>query len=419
MQPSKYSIKASPGYALCLLPDQREFTPTYRSGLDEPRGSSASLVTCAPARQWSLDVGQTELALGLCCASWRFWVMRGAIREGRDWMERALHLVETAAPSLRARTLNVAGNLALSAAALEEAHALYRRALVLWRELEDRDGIARALHNLGRIAVTRCQLAAAREHYTQSLELKRQFCNTYQVAMTVCALATVLRYQGNFEQARVLYEEGFAVHRAEGDGWGMAHSLKDLAWLAHAQGEYARAKELACRSIVCFRDLDSRPGIAEGLEALAAVALSQGDLIHATHLLGAAGGSHALTGGGLPAREPIDRERMLATAQTVLGESTFTATLQQAERWTLDQLIEYGVAHRPEKPADALRSPLTQREREVVVWIGRGLTNVQLARHSPAPRGQHPGQIGLFITRPGRRMGGPPGHGVTQLAHSL
>ena len=54
----------------------------------------------------------------MCCASgsaaalWRFWEVRGRLREGRDWLEAILAEAGHDAPAARAGALNGAGNLA-------------------------------------------------------------------------------------------------------------------------------------------------------------------------------------------------------------------------------------------------------------------------------------------------------------------
>jgi non-specific serine/threonine protein kinase len=65
------------------------------------------------ALQWCLDRGESELGLCLGGAFYRFWLLRGFLIEGGDWLDRLLALPGAAAPTVgRAKARTGAAGLA-------------------------------------------------------------------------------------------------------------------------------------------------------------------------------------------------------------------------------------------------------------------------------------------------------------------
>src|SRR6185369_10707951 len=95
-----------------------------------------------------------DLALALASALLGFWLMRGNLREGREWLAK---LLERTRPwgqtARRARALSVAGRLAHYQADFPAAHSLLQQALSIARASGDKNEIAFALLWLGRTAL--------------------------------------------------------------------------------------------------------------------------------------------------------------------------------------------------------------------------------------------------------------------------
>jgi non-specific serine/threonine protein kinase len=97
------------------------------------------------ALQWCLERGESELGLRLAGAFYRFWLMRGFLTEGGEWLDRLLALPGAAAPSVgRAKAVNGAAGLA-SNGEQERALRLAEEAVDLWRTLGEDAGLASAL----------------------------------------------------------------------------------------------------------------------------------------------------------------------------------------------------------------------------------------------------------------------------------
>ena len=102
------------------------------------------------ALRWSSEATESDVGPRLAGALWRFWQVRGYLREGRAWLERLLATAMPAEPtSARARALNAIGFLAFLQGDYETAQPLLAESVEIWRALDDRRGLVESLTNLG------------------------------------------------------------------------------------------------------------------------------------------------------------------------------------------------------------------------------------------------------------------------------
>ena len=102
---------------------------------------------------WFLEGGDAkqniEKSLRLGAALRSFWMVRGYYSEGRNFLEQALARSEGIEKAVRAKGLWAAATMARFQHDIDLAEALIKESLTLYRELEDRRGIAYAIYYLG------------------------------------------------------------------------------------------------------------------------------------------------------------------------------------------------------------------------------------------------------------------------------
>jgi predicted ATPase/DNA-binding SARP family transcriptional activator len=222
----------------------------------------------------------TDLGLRLCGALAHFWVIRGHLVEGTDWLNRALSASRERGdgPSVAtARALNAAGMLAYDRADYEAAKAFYGESLDVQRVLGDRTGIAVAVNNLGNVAYRQGDMATARARYTETLAIYREENYRWGIASTLGNLANVVQIEGDLATAHALQEESLALSREFGDTRMTAYTLHNLGNLAQEEGDFARANEFYAESLELKRSLGDRRGVASLLISRAFLALQEED----------------------------------------------------------------------------------------------------------------------------------------------
>jgi non-specific serine/threonine protein kinase len=271
------------------------------------------------ALSWRTEDRATDvLRLRLGAALWRFWEVRGRLREGLAWLGAILSETGHDWPVERARALNGAGNLARDVGDYRRAAQYHTEALELRRGIGDPREIARSLNNLGVIAHDQARYADAEAFFREAIPawhaagdyneglgltlnnlgrtrrfqgdfergvaLGREALALFQgidhawgTAQELNNLANAAYYQGDLAAARAMYEESLRLRRLVGDRRGMGVALNGLALLRGVTGELEVARQLAEEALALRRDLGDRRGIGASLFALGCVALWAGE----------------------------------------------------------------------------------------------------------------------------------------------
>ncbi len=279
------------------------------------------------ALQWLIEREESEIALRLSVAIWKFWRIRGHLSEGRQWLEKILAMSsQKEMPYLHAKVLLAAGWLTalqddharaevlleeglrlfreLAARSPEEtmfkrgmadtldvlghvirlgrsdyvaAHALQEESLRIARSIGDRAGMGAALFSLGLITTNWGDYAAARALYEESLALAREVEDAPGIALRLLYLADNFSYLGDYLSGQPLIEESLEIARTSGDAGGMAEALIFLADLLCNQRNQAAARPLAEEGLEIARKSGFLRMVTAGLSCLGRISLYQGD----------------------------------------------------------------------------------------------------------------------------------------------
>ena len=278
------------------------------------------------ALRWAEESGEAEIGLRLAGALCQFWLIRGHLREGQEWLARLLGLAG-ASPYTAARAKALTGRdiwLIIWATTLRRTPFLRRvwpfggssgirvvspphsttsggwrcigmttlrrarfptESLAIWRELGDKAGIATSLHNLGWVAYYQGEYAAAYALCQESLGLRRELGDKRGIAFELGSMGRTAHRQGDYRRATALLEEALALCQDMGVKQLFAWASTLLADVAHDQGNDERATALLEESLTLFRDIGHQDGPALTLSVLGTVAHAQGDNERATALL--------------------------------------------------------------------------------------------------------------------------------------
>jgi predicted ATPase/DNA-binding SARP family transcriptional activator/DNA-binding CsgD family transcriptional regulator len=408
------------------------------------------------ALSWVLERGEGELGLRFGGALWRFWHMRGYLREGIMWMERVLAEGKPAASSARVKALEGMGWLLQFKGDYERAETIYEEMFELSRESGDKGNIATALNSLGTVAAQQGDNERARALLQENLgvigELEAE--GDPATPLKKFYLSNLLGYlaindEGDYARGTILWEESLALAREVGDHYWVGITLGNLGHVALLQRNFERAKarseealasanelgsagvELvptAClnlglatlglseherargsfeEALVTSHEMGRTPNVIEALEGMASLAGAMGKATRAAHLWGAAEAARDATGiiafspGELALHEPH-----LALASSRLGDEAWQEVLAEGRAMSLEEAAEYALAKEEfDRPTTSVQEQippgepiveLTPRENEIAALVARGLTNRQVAQElsiSERTAGNHVAKI--------------------------
>ncbi len=237
----------------------------------------AALRWCAERGQAG-DAAAAERGLRVAAALGDFyWFVRGHFREGRAWLEALLALPPAAArTSGRAQALGaLAWLLSLFTSQYDDEAALYREALEIARDVDDRRAAAGALTGLSRQTA---DPAARLARLHEARALYRASGDAFGIALVCWFLGETERGRGDRARARAYFEEGLAAARADGERMGAALVLTGLGHVAHDESDLAAARGYYEEALTLRRELGAKREIGFSLMLLGQVAHARGDL---------------------------------------------------------------------------------------------------------------------------------------------
>jgi predicted ATPase/DNA-binding winged helix-turn-helix (wHTH) protein len=295
----------------------------------------AALAWCCTAGGHAADGLRLAAALG-----W-FWRTRGHIGEGRRWLSVLIDTTPSGedGPS-RADALRWAGILAAYQADYPAAQVLLEAALVIYRRVGNRMGIATSLSHLGMVvAEEKADHAAAQLLFEETLEMYRELGDQQGIGMALTNLGLIAHVQGHHSAAQPLYEEALAILRPMGNRGNVAALTNNLGSALCSQGDCARGKPLLKEALALWDELANRVGLVDSLEEFAGLAWLQAQPARAACLWGRAARLREEIGSPQSPRVQAAVKPYIAAARAALGDEAFESAWAEGRAVALDPLI--------------------------------------------------------------------------------
>lgn len=230
---------------------------------------------------------QRRKGLRLCSLLYRFWDQRGYFSEGVAFCRSALALTTgrrlTRSERLeRAKVLGVAG--ALAGRQMGDSRAFMEESLGIYRDLDEKEGVARSLNSLGKFAVTARDFELARILLAESLAIARALRDPDLISGALSSLGILAFEEGDLVLARDYTEEALAHCRDRNDPRMVAFTVNHLGNIAFGEGALDEAARLHEESLAIRRELRDPWAIGISLTQLGAVRLAQGHVGNAVAL---------------------------------------------------------------------------------------------------------------------------------------
>jgi NAD-specific glutamate dehydrogenase/predicted ATPase len=209
--------------------------------------------------------------LRLAAALGHFWLVRGRLSEGGDWLDDALARYEEPADPLRLKGLTARAMIACFAGELDRATTCVSEALILARRWDSNAFLARALTIAGLTAASQGRADEAENMQREAIAAYEQAADPWITGFALTNLGNVLVQKGDTTEAKALYERSLAVRRQQGDEWGLVWASFRLGTLLCSQGLFPEGIALLQESLLHARQVSYGQG-----ELLALVGLGDG-----------------------------------------------------------------------------------------------------------------------------------------------
>jgi non-specific serine/threonine protein kinase len=347
----------------------------------------------------ALAAQHIDTAAQLAEAVRRFWITRNHFSEGRHWFETLLatsHGDKQLSPSLQACVLFGTAEFARYQGAYERACTLLEDLIALLQTLDDLPRLVEAQTYLGITLGLLGDYEQAQQLCQTSLDFYRERKQIRGIIQALIPLAYIALNQGKYLQSIALSEEVCPLLRRAGDHSYLLYALFTLAQATILQGKLEQARPICRETLQLSQQLNQSFGQAASLGLIAGIAGLQGQPVQAARLFGASQTLAKRVQAPFPPSARSLQERMAFPARTALGKEQFLSHYHDGQTSSLEQILAEAKAvletsstsliadspashSSPSIPSHALAT-LSQRERETLALVARGLTDAQVAQ---------------------------------------
>jgi non-specific serine/threonine protein kinase len=273
-----------------------------------------------------------------------------------------------------------------------EARRLVEEARESFAAVANARGQGWALSFLANIAGSQQDDDAALRFGAEALALFRELDDRVGLARVLNGLAEAARYFGDDARARAFYEEGLALDREAGNQQGIALKLQNLAHVALHEGRLEEAVDQLGESLTLHEQIGHRAAFFCFLEGMAAIASAAGLFDEAATLYGAWQAlAIKLDSHALDPPDQRDADHYLKLARDHLKPEGFAVVWERGQNLSFDEAMATARAAGQRVRQARLKTAgecvsvtpllkgLSRREREVLAVLARGATNREIA----------------------------------------
>jgi predicted ATPase/DNA-binding CsgD family transcriptional regulator/transcriptional regulator with XRE-family HTH domain len=323
-------------------------------------------------------------------ASWslvHYLLARGDVLQARVQAEETMAFVWI--PGSRdegwslACALNALGSVMLYQGDYAQTQDLFERATDLFKKVGDLWLYGEMHLRLADVYLAQGDEMKGRTLLDERVAIHAQADNSWATGWFLGLFGQIALRQGAIARARILLEAAMKRHLQLGDQQGQALIYALLAQAAASEHDYMLSRTLAAQSLEIARTVQDTGSLILCLEELADVVAGQGEAAWAARLWGAAERYREASDATLPLVERLGRARRIEQAQRLLGGQVFAERWAEGRNMTAEQAIAASPTRdrtsKPQRPAQPLLDPLSQRELEVLQLVAGGASNQEIA----------------------------------------
>ena len=313
--------------------------------------------------------------------------------EGFPWLRDSMRAMEATLasipPALRARALSALAFVYLSLGRDQQAYACADQSIALYRQMDDKIGLASALlvgstplESSGKLLEAEAALKEALAltqsaknpfvsawilnslaHITAKLhgdlqtawdlteeaiglakdaDLPGQVANAYEMQGFLAA------YSGQYEEARALFEKAMLIYRNVGAHFNVILNKSNLAHLERQFGHHTRALEVYRETIVGFRDVGQLGAVAHQLECFGFLAMADDRDERALKLFAAADALREKVSSPTTSDEQTYLDEQIKALRRKIDAQQFDRTWADGRALTMEQALELALEENTE-----------------------------------------------------------------------
>ncbi|MEO7803157.1 MAG: adenylate/guanylate cyclase domain-containing protein [Actinomycetota bacterium] len=297
------------------------------------------------AHAWAVTNEESDMALRMVVALWRFWHMRGYLQEGRRRAEESLAMpgAQQQTP-LRAKALQAIGGISHWQAEIDSQRAYYEEALALWEKLGDEVRIADALYDLAFPEYMGGDFETAQMLAERTLQAAERVGDPIGIANAKWLMAVLFAFGTSPDRAAglALLNEALETYRAEDNVFMQIWVLYGLGNLALHEEKIDQAEDHFHEGLRLASKATDITGVLFHIDNLSLTAKAHGKIERAIRLASVAAGLKASSG-----TELVEISRELYGFKPVGEEGLTEEHLQdlwtESEKWSLDEAIAYAM----------------------------------------------------------------------------
>ena len=332
-------------HALAYL-DLAETAATHLFGSAQPPWLDRiglDIANIRAAIRWTIDTGDTGLALRFVAAMWRYWQIDGHLAEGRSLSAEAFAMPEARAHTAeRLAALAAAGGLAYWSGDRHGSNALYEEQLALAQELGDTTATADAWLNLASTTFIRGDTAESIRCATEARKLFVELGDACGVNRIDWGFANMSVSTESAEpaSAQLLAVRARAIELD--DAIYAAIAGGSLAWVAFMTGDVIAASHWSLQAMLELYRLRDLAGTTISLPSAAVAALELGRPEIAAVLMGAFESLCQRYGVRPPAglADLIGRKDPMVQLTELLPANELAAAMGRGAPMSLDDVIQ-------------------------------------------------------------------------------
>ncbi len=331
-----YAALAAAAEPNFLGPDQKKWLEVLERDHDNLRA----------AFDWSIAHGDTQRALRLGANFWRFWQMRGHLREGRARLDAILampHAGDYVEDRLAA--LEALAGVLYWLGEMDEAERHYDEILAAIRKTEDPARLAHALYNASfPRMVDSSDVADGIALLAEATPLFRQLGDEAGLARAQWGIGSARQIEKRYGEAEVALDEAIPLFRKMGDRFSLGWALHTRTVIAIHQNQPEAALRFVYEGMHIFSDTGDLSGVALLLDDAASAELLATHRARAFRLAGAASVQMVAIGAGLGAVLGSQEDRHW---ERDISSDEDRRAWDEGRAMTVEQAVEYALATNP------------------------------------------------------------------------